>query len=196
MRKIVTYILPVFLLFIYSCSQGNMKNAQTEQNEKAMYKILGAFDRGDTAALDTLLAQNIIDHQIDTTMTSDRGSEAVKKFALMYHSAFPNMKSTIHFIAASGDTVAAMMTSKGTQTGEFMGIPSTNKVMSMSGVDVVRFKDGKAVEHWGFLDPIEMMKMEQMSQENMNKMPDGKTEKKQGNMKNPKMEKKKPSVKD
>lgn len=29
----------------------------------------------------------------------------------------------------------------------------------MNGVEVVRFKDGKAVEHWAFMDAREIMKM-------------------------------------
>jgi predicted SnoaL-like aldol condensation-catalyzing enzyme len=30
--------------------------------------------------------------------------------------------------------------------------------MDMTIVDVVRIKDGKAVEHWAYLDPRDMMK--------------------------------------
>jgi hypothetical protein len=29
----------------------------------------------------------------------------------------------------------------------------------MNGIEVVRFKDGKAVEHWAFMDARDMMKM-------------------------------------
>jgi predicted SnoaL-like aldol condensation-catalyzing enzyme len=29
----------------------------------------------------------------------------------------------------------------------------------MTAIEVVRFKDGKAVEHWSFMEPREMMKM-------------------------------------
>jgi predicted SnoaL-like aldol condensation-catalyzing enzyme len=32
----------------------------------------------------------------------------------------------------------------------------------MKSVDVVKIKDGKATEHWGFTDNAEMMKMQAM----------------------------------
>ncbi len=33
------------------------------------------------------------------------------------------------------------------------------KQVEMTGVDVSKFKDGKAVEHWMYMDPKDMMKM-------------------------------------
>jgi predicted SnoaL-like aldol condensation-catalyzing enzyme len=35
------------------------------------------------------------------------------------------------------------------------------KAVSMKSIDVVKIKDGKATEHWGFTDNAEMMKMQQ-----------------------------------
>jgi predicted SnoaL-like aldol condensation-catalyzing enzyme len=35
------------------------------------------------------------------------------------------------------------------------------KATTMSSLDVTKFKDGKAVEHWVFMDPREMMAMMQ-----------------------------------
>jgi predicted ester cyclase len=46
---------------------------------------------------------------------------------------------------------------KGTQRGEFMGIAATGKTISVSTIDIVRFIDGKAVEHWGVTDGLTMM---------------------------------------
>ena len=34
--------------------------------------------------------------------------------------------------------------------------------MDMTGIDLVRIKDGKAVEHWGFTQGRDMMKMMSM----------------------------------
>ncbi len=36
---------------------------------------------------------------------------------------------------------------------------ASNTKMDMTTVDVVKFKDGKAVEHWSYMDPKDMMKM-------------------------------------
>ena len=38
-----------------------------------------------------------------------------------------------------------------------MGIPATNKKITVTGIDVVRFSDGKAVEHWHEWSGLEVM---------------------------------------
>lgn len=50
-----------------------------------------------------------------------------------------------------------IMTWSGTQTGEFMGIPSTGKHFAVGVFDVMRIEDGKFVEHWGQMDSMGMM---------------------------------------
>ena len=37
-------------------------------------------------------------------------------------------------------------------TGEFFGVPASNKKVVMDVIDIIRLKDGKFVEHWGILD--------------------------------------------
>jgi predicted ester cyclase len=58
----------------------------------------------------------------------------------------------VHFTAddsiAEGDKVAARFTMRGTQRDEFMGIPATGKEILVTGIDIVRFENGKAAEHW------------------------------------------------
>ena len=47
---------------------------------------------------------------------------------------------------------------KGTNTGG-MGpdMPATNKAMDVNGVDIIRFENGKAMEHWGYWEESKMM---------------------------------------
>ncbi len=47
---------------------------------------------------------------------------------------------------------------RGTTNDASMGIPAGTE-MDMTGIDLVRIKDGKAVEHWGFTQGRDMMKM-------------------------------------
>jgi predicted SnoaL-like aldol condensation-catalyzing enzyme len=46
----------------------------------------------------------------------------------------------------------------GTANDNSMGMTAGNK-MDDKSVDVVKIKDGKMVEHWGFVDWQQMMKM-------------------------------------
>jgi len=37
--------------------------------------------------------------------------------------------------------------------------------MNISGVDIIKFKDGKAIEHWGYNEEMKMMEQMGMMQE-------------------------------
>jgi predicted ester cyclase len=50
-----------------------------------------------------------------------------------------------------------MSTITGTHKGEFMGMPPTNKSFEITAFDRVKFKDDKAIEHWGAEDDLGMM---------------------------------------
>ena len=62
----------------------------------------------------------------------------------------PDMKSTMTKSLADDEYVFTWSKTTGTMGG---------KKMEMSGVDIARFKDGKAVEHWIYMDPKDMMNM-------------------------------------
>jgi predicted ester cyclase len=54
----------------------------------------------------------------------------------------------------------------GTAKTDGMGMKAGQKV-EMTSVDIAKFKDGKAVEHWIYMDPNDMMKMMMPSQGEM-----------------------------
>jgi len=53
--------------------------------------------------------------------------------------------------------VVSRITMSGTHRGEFMNIAGTGAPISVPAIDIVRFVDGKAVEHWGVTDGLAMM---------------------------------------
>ena len=75
------------------------------------------------------------------------------------------MKTTIHSIAVSGDTVFCYSTSVGTNTEPFMGLSANQKVV-LNGVDIMRFEGDMNVEHWGFIDVMDMMNMMKQTMQN------------------------------
>ncbi len=61
----------------------------------------------------------------------------------------PDYHTTIEDLIAEGDKVMARVTMTGTHTGNFWGIPATGRRVNLTGIYIVRIKDGKIVEHWG-----------------------------------------------
>jgi predicted ester cyclase len=45
--------------------------------------------------------------------------------------------------------MAPTASSRAPHEGDFMGIPATGRRISVPVVDIVRFRDGRAAEHWG-----------------------------------------------
>jgi predicted ester cyclase len=81
----------------------------------------------------------------------------MKNLVTMFRAAFPDLHSTVDLLIAEGDIVVGRHATTGTHRGEFMGIPATNKQVSISEIHIVRIANGKAVEHWGNQDDMGMM---------------------------------------
>jgi predicted ester cyclase len=64
---------------------------------------------------------------------------------------------TVEDIIAEGDKVVARLTARGTQQGEFMGIPPTGKRATVTAIDINRMVGGKSVEHWLEMDTLGLL---------------------------------------
>jgi steroid delta-isomerase-like uncharacterized protein len=127
----------------------------SEANKTAMKQFFQrVYNDGDIAFLDELTAPNFVSHDRGNP-THDR--DGVKLIVGAIKGAFPDVRFTADDVLAEGDRVAARFTMKGTQKGEFMGIPATNKAIVVTGIDIVRFENGKAVEHWHEWSGMELL---------------------------------------
>jgi predicted ester cyclase len=75
----------------------------------------------------------------------------------MVRTAFPDFQLVPEQIIAESDFVAAFVTAAGTHRGEFLGIPATNKSISVSVSDLMRVQNGKVTEHWGVTDNAKLL---------------------------------------
>ena len=99
---------------------------------------------------------NYVSHQPDGSAL-ERGPEDVKRFMGEFRSAFPDFHVTIEDQIAEGDRVATRWTMRGTHEGEFRGISPTGKQITVTGIGIFRFSDGKVVESWDNFDQLGMM---------------------------------------
>jgi steroid delta-isomerase-like uncharacterized protein len=105
--------------------------------------------------VDRFVAREFVDHDGFPGITPDR--EGVREFFETVRAAFPDLRFAVEDMIAEGDKVAARVTVRGTHRHEFLGIPPTGKEISTSVVDIIRFRDGLAVERWGITDMLAMM---------------------------------------
>ena len=109
--------------------------------------ISEVFNKQNFAVLPELFNPDFIEHQFGLHPTL-AGIQADVEFL---HTLFPDFSITIEELAVVGDKVWARMTARGTNTGGFMG-PPNGKTFSISVFDLVRFENGRIVEHWGSPD--------------------------------------------
>ena len=70
----------------------------------------------------------------------------------LFMNGFPDMKVNVQEVVGEGDLVATRGYWTGTQKGEFMGIPATQKQIRVDYIDWWKFQNGKAVENWAQMD--------------------------------------------
>ena len=80
-------------------------------------------------------------------------SEAWTRFLGGFVEAFPDLQITVEHAVAEGDLVAQRVHFEGTHTGEFQGLPPTNRKVAFSGLELNRFVDGRVAEHWSRWTP-------------------------------------------
>jgi predicted ester cyclase len=76
----------------------------------------------------------------------------------MLRTAFPDLPFTIEELIAEGDLVAGRLTMRGAHDGSLMGMPPTGRQVHEAHVHFARFRDGKAVEHWGVRDDVGLLR--------------------------------------
>ena len=86
-----------------------------------------------------------------------KGGDSIKHMLADMHNHVKDLKFDIISEATDGDYIFSLVHVSGTTTDAMFGPPTGTK-MDEKSVDVVKVKDGKMVEHWGFVDPNEMMK--------------------------------------
>ena len=160
MKKYLLAISSCLLLLCVSCNNeaGDVKagddkmSDQAEKNIAASHVVSDAFQSGDISKIDSVVASDFVDH----TDRGDMGRDSLKAMITAMHATNKDMKMEIIKDLADDEYVFSWMRYRGTSDGS-MGMPAGP--YNMTSIEVVKFRDGKAVEHWGFMEPREMMKM-------------------------------------
>jgi steroid delta-isomerase-like uncharacterized protein len=128
----------------------------TETNKNTARRLVEElFNSKNYEVIDELFAPDFVEHEEIPGI--DSGREGVRQASQMFHAAFPDLQVIIQDILADGDKVVAREQWTGTNQGEFMGMPATGKQVAFNVVDIIRFADGKLVEHWAVTDMLALL---------------------------------------
>ena len=127
----------------------------SEQNKAVFEKLMSALNAKDMAAMESLIADDFVDNDAMPGMAP--GRQGMIDMMGMFVGAFPDLNVVVEHWVAEGNLVVGVMTTKGTQTGEFMGMPASGKNFSVREMHMVRVANGKMAEHWGLSNEMSMM---------------------------------------
>ena len=114
------------------------------------------FPNSDVEGLAEVIHPDSIDH--GDPPGTPQGFEGVKRTMLWLGSVFTNQEWEIHDVIGEGDTVVVHCTLHAEHTGNLMGIAPTGRRIAQPYVHILRFQDGKAIEHWGVRDDMTLMR--------------------------------------
>lgn len=134
-----------------------MTTNHTLDRNKETYRrhIQQVFNEGRVNLLDELLAPSYVYHEAPPGTLP--GAEGIKQVVSMFRAAFPDLEITIDDQIAEGDKVCSRATTRGTHQGEIFGIPATGKVVTMTGMTIVRIVEGQIAESWVKNDVMGLM---------------------------------------
>jgi steroid delta-isomerase-like uncharacterized protein len=132
----------------------------TEENTAAERRFYAeVWANRNLAVIDELVAPDVIEHNPNVPGQGP-GREGFRQSIEMILSVSSDVQITMEDLIAEGDKVVARWIARGTHQGEFMGIPATNKPVTVMGIDILRYKGGQRVETWrqwdtlGFLQQV------------------------------------------
>ncbi len=116
------------------------------------------WNQGRAEAIDEMFAADGLAHGLSDDAKPLRGPAAFKEFHAKFREAFPDIVVTVEDTIAEGDKIAARCTVGGKHTGDTLGFAATQAPMEITGISIVRIKDGKIVEGWNNFDFMTMYK--------------------------------------
>jgi len=85
------------------------------------------------------------------------GPEAYKRQILLFLAGYSDLRFSIEDMIAEQDKVVACWTFSGTHRGDYMGIPATNKKVSVDGMTMHHVAGGKIMDSYSNWDALGMM---------------------------------------
>jgi steroid delta-isomerase-like uncharacterized protein len=127
-----------------------------EGNESVVRRLLAeVINGGSTDLLSGFIAPDHVGHD---PLGDHYGPEGMRIAVAEYRAAFSDLQVTAEDFVTEGDKVVHRFTLRGTHTGPFMGVPPSGRVVTVSGIGIDRFADGKVAESWISLDALSLLR--------------------------------------
>jgi len=157
MRKLffITALILLNVLIACNSDSGGM-SATAKKNKEVNAAIMKAYEAGDYSKMGDYIAADAVDH--GSYIGDVKGLDSIVAAMKIYHDQMDHTKSEVIREMADDEYVIVWSKVSGTPKTNMMGMKA-GQPFTMTSVDVARFKDGKAVEHWIYMDPKDLAQM-------------------------------------
>ena len=146
MKKLF-FITVASALCITACNTATTNAASTntgsdviKKNVAAFNFIIKSFVAADTSAIDSIMTADYIDHN-----DNDKGRDSIKTVIIAEHNNAKDVKAETVHITADSEYVYGWIRYSGTSDG---GPGKPKESFSVNVIELFKFRDGKATEHW------------------------------------------------
>jgi len=155
MKKILTILpLALILCFMVGCQdkeamaeleEFRAQAAVEEQNKKVVNRFWEEFNKGNVEIYQELFSPDYA-YYAPSNSPKPMSREEMMEFMKPFFEAFPDSVWSIEDIIAEGDKVVIRFVYRGTQEGEFLGVPVTGNKVEMGGIIIHRIENGRIIE--------------------------------------------------
>jgi steroid delta-isomerase-like uncharacterized protein len=138
-------------VFTAPCMAGEAENIRIVRT------MAEAINARDLAALDALVAQDVVRHCAATPGVTVTSLEEFRAFLKTDFATVPDSVQTIDLIFADDEYVAMKVTYSGTQQGPMGTFPATGKKLTLPYIGILRIEDGKVAEIWVEWDNLHVL---------------------------------------
>ena len=123
-----------------------MATVEQDHRERARRAIEEVCARGDFDKAPQFYSERFHDH---VNSLEYHGLEGVRQSVELYRSIFPDLEIRVEDQVVEDDRVASRWTARGTNRG---------RRVTLKGITISRFEDGKIVEDWGYSDTVDLLR--------------------------------------
>ncbi|TAH40971.1 MAG: hypothetical protein EYC69_09665 [Bacteroidetes bacterium] len=159
MHLFLRHFICILCFFLFACSsQEHEKNRHdtVQANKLLLGYIYKMFETGDIDQIHKFVHVDMMEHTPDPLIVQT-GIEGLKELIRVNHIAFPDLKIKVYNISGEGDFIYAHFNWAATNTGPIRSAEPTMRSVNIDGVDIIKVKDGKIVEHWGYWDALKFL---------------------------------------
>jgi len=114
------------------------------------------WSKGNVELIPDLFSENYIGHFPGGDIV--HGREGLAAEVVAHRNAFPDWTEQVEDEITDRDRIAVRFTSRGTNTGDFLGNPATGNRIEISEVAIFKFEEGKIAEQWVYPDILSLQR--------------------------------------